>query len=273
MHHLRPKRALLLTLVLVLAPGLAAATELPGGPAFLKAADDVIAAQGEAGVSPPPPITDPRVQTLLARAANIEAIFGNVKLTAADLGPVMDLCGKTNQITVGYALANIASLKPPAGQTADPEALKPRVIELQSRNVIAYQDAIVPMGAFSARCMMRALPLLTEFMRTLPAEQRTPVRMGGLRQMRGGVANMMVGAITSSIQTGISAANRHLAVSAAADVASTFAAILPVADRKVIQQTAGRVRPSAAAADQPSLDTIARAFADERCEGLCALGS
>jgi hypothetical protein len=272
MHYLRPKPALLLTL-LVLAPGFATATELPGGPAFIQAADAVIAAQGEAGATPPPPVTDPRVQTLLARAANVDAIFGNVKLTAADLGPVMDLCGKTNQITMGYALANIVSLKPPAGQTADPEALKPRVIELGNRNAVAYQDVIIPMGAFSTRCMMRALPLLTEFMRTLPAEQRTPVRMGGLRQMRGGVANMMVGAITSSIQTGVSAANRHLALSAAADVASTFAAALPVADRKAIQQTAVRVRPSAAAADQPSLDAIARAFADERCEGLCALGS
>lgn len=271
MRHRRSTRAFLLILSLV--PGFAAATELPGGAAFLQAADAVIAAQGQADVTPPPPVSDPRVQILLARAANIDAIFGNVKLTAADMGPVMDLCGKTNQISMGYALANFVSLKPPAGQAVDPEAIKPRVIELGNRNAVTYQDAIIPMSAFGARCMMRALPLLTEFMKTLPAEQLTPVRMGGLRQMRGGVANMMVGAITTSVQTGMSATNRHLAVSAAADAASTLATILPVADRKVIQQAAIRVRASAAAADQPSLDTIARAFADERCEGLCALGS
>src|ERR1700754_1453378 len=105
---MRPKRALLLTSALALLPGFAAATDLPGGASFVQAADAVIAAQGQAGVTSPPPVTDPRVKALLDKAADIDAIFGKVPLTVADLGPVMDMCGKANQITVAYGLANVA---------------------------------------------------------------------------------------------------------------------------------------------------------------------
>jgi hypothetical protein len=269
MRHLRPEHALVLTLAVM--PGFAMATELPGGAAFVQAADAVIAAQGEAGVTPPPPVTDGRVQALLAKMTNIDAVFGTVPLTVADLGPVMGMCGKAGQISMGYALADVASLKAQAGQSAAPETIGPRLIELGNRNTVTYQAAIIPMLAFSTRCMMRALPLMTQFMNTLPIDQRTPIRMGGLRRMRGGIANMMAGAITTAIEPGISAENRHLAASAGADVASTFAAAMPVADRKPIQQAAIRTRALAAAADQSSLDAIARAFADERCEGLCAI--
>lgn len=268
--HLHFSRALLLTLTLALVPGFAAATELPGSAAFVEAADAVIAAQGKVGLTPPPPVTDARVQTLLARTANIDAIFGNVQLSPEDIKQVMGLCEKTTQAFTAYALADIGSVRPANGE--GPGAVQSRALELANRNAVTYQDAIVPMIAFTIRCSTRMLPLMTEFMMKLPAGERTPVRMAGLREMRTSFAGMLTGAIGTASQTGISVQNRHLAVSVVAEVAVTVAAALSVADRKAIQQTAIHVRAQAATADQSSLDAIARAFADERCEGLCTVG-
>lgn len=262
--------ATLLPLGLV-APFAVMATELPGGAAYIKAADAVIAAQGQAGQTPPPPASDPRVQALLVQVSDIDAVFGHATLTAADMEPVMELCGRSNRIAVGYTLANIVSLKLPPGQSAD--TLPTRVAELGSRNTVVYQDIVMPLLAFSARCSARMMPLMVDFFTHLPAEQRTPIRMGGLRQMRKGLAGAIAGAVATTSQEGISPQNRHLAASAAADVAPTFAAIMPVADRKVLQQVAIHGKALAAPADQASLERVAHAFADEQCEGLCLSGN
>jgi hypothetical protein len=235
----------------------------------MQAADAVFDADRLPGITPPPLVMDTRVQTLLSRAANIDAIFGDVTLTPADIEPVMTLCGKTDRVTVIYVMADVGLLKPPAGPGQD--ASRSRLIELQkSRNYVTYQDVIVPMLAFNVRCTARVLPLVTEAMTKLPAGQRTPDRMSELRRMRAGVSSTMRGAIIATGETDMSAGNRHLLVGAAADTVATFVALMPVADRKAIEQAAIHAKVMAATADQTSLDIIARAFADERCEGLCA---
>jgi len=268
MRHPQATRALLLTLLSMLAPGMASATDLPGGAAFMQAADAVIAADRLPAITPPPLAMDTRVQALLSRAANIDSIFGDVSLTAADILPVMNLCGKTDSVIVNYTMAGVGLLNPPAGQEF--EVIRPQREALQAQNYVTYQDIITPLLAFNMRCTARVLPVVTAVMVNLPAQERTSSRIGAVSRMRAGVTRTMTGAIIATGEADMSASNRHLLVSAAAETAGTFASLMPLAERKAIQQAAMHARAQATAADQTSLDAIAHAFADDRCEGLCA---
>lgn len=259
-------------LFLALSPmGLSVATaaQFPQATAFSKAADSVIAAMGTPGQTAPPPVSDQRVQALL-HEADVDAVFRGSSLTPSDLGAVSDLCGKANHVQTGYLLANFTSIKSSGVPLAE---LQTHTRDLAVRNSVTYQDVIAPMFAFGIRCNALVMPLLTEFFVKLPADQRTPVRLSGLAQMRNGAIAEMTGAIASTHQQGLSPRNHRVVISAAAATAPAYVYALPVVERKKILQAAVMAKAGASADDQASLDILIRALADERCEGLCAFSA
>lgn len=245
------------------------ATDLPGADAFTQAVDALAAGQGTPGVTPPLPLSDPRVQRVLSLATD-QGVFGNAPLTAADMKPVMDLCGKAAQVSVPYSMAGIASLKPLVPQ--GPSVYQPRVLELTIRNGHTYQDLLLPMLAFSAYCAGHELPLLGEYMQRLPASERTPVRLGGLRQMRMGATAMVTSAILMAADKTLSPTNRKLALVAMADNAPPMAAAMTVAERAPIAEAANQAAAGSEPAFRSLLETIAKAYDDKKCTALCAYG-
>lgn len=249
--------------------GPAGATDLPGADAFLRAADAVASAQGTPGVDPPLPETDPRVRKVLALATP-QATFGEARLTSEDIPKLLDVCSKAVKVSVAYSMAGLVSLKPLFAQGQD--VYLPRFMELASRNAQAFQNVIVPLTAFGAYCSGRSLPLLTEFMQRLPASERTPVRIDGIRQARKGAANMIVGAVVTTGDPSISVANRKLMLVAAAENAAAIATFMTVASRAPVLEATRRALEHSAPENRPLLATIAKSFADTSCTGGCALG-
>src|SRR5690606_22186355 len=119
-------------------------------------------------------ISDPRVQELLS-TVDFDAVFGTVPLTVADAQQINDICGKSNRIQMTYGLANLASSMPANPNVAPTDKLQHRLIALWNRNVITYQDVVIPVQAFTMRCQARSIPLLADTFKALPPEQRTPV--------------------------------------------------------------------------------------------------
>ncbi|MGF6495255.1 hypothetical protein ABIE56_003454 [Luteibacter sp. 621] len=266
----RLKRTLLIALV-ASTPWMAAhADELPGATAYSRATDALIAALGEPGKGPVPPASDPKVRAALA-SASMDAVFGHSAAQTAELRTTMQLCTKASQIEVTYIFADAASLAA-AHPNASPADQQNAMVTLANRNAETYQDVIVPMIDFGARCTARAMPLLTDFFLKLPADQRTPIRLGGLAQARNGLLNMMMGAIAMTQQQGLSETNRRRVLAAAVAAAPAFVPVLVLADRKKIVTAASAAHPLTAE-DQASLTALIKAFSDDRCEGLCPIGT
>lgn len=263
-------RSAALTLLFIV-PVLSSAADLPGAVAFNRAADAVIAASGEPGKGTPLPISDPRVQTLLA-VSDFDAVFGDAPLTVSDIPQISDICGKANRIQVTYGLANLASAMPSNPNNAPMKELQRRLIALENHNTITYQDVTIPMRAFAMRCLAREMPLLAAFFKALPQEQRTPVRLGGLAQMRLGIAQELIGAIVITEEHDeLSPKNRHIALAAAAAAAPNLTAALQMPERSRIVAFATSAKATAATDDQAALEAIIKAVADEHCEGLCQI--
>lgn len=268
MHNLRAG-AFACLVSFACATGLAQATDLPGVDAFIQAADVVSAAQGTPGVDPPLPESDPRVRKVLALATD-QAVFGKARLGAEDIPKLLDVCSKAVKVSVAYSMAGLVSLKPLFAQ--GPAVYQPRYVELVTRNAQIYQNVIIPLTAFGAYCNGRSLPLLTDFTQHLPASERTPVRMDGMRQARKGAANMIVAAVVMTDDPSVSAANRRLMLVAAADNAAAIATFMTVASRAPVLEATRRALEHSALENRPLLDTIAKSFADTSCTGGCALG-
>jgi hypothetical protein len=184
----------------------------------------------------------------------------------------LDLCAGATKILAIYTLWGIERFKPGAPATAsnDPSVLKAlavKVATLGDENTRRYAAEVLPIGAFSTRCMAAALPNL--WAKLSPAE-RTPVRMQGLQRMRSGEQSTLLGMLRIVSDSSLPKQLRQVVLDALKDTVSTLSAPLTLAQRSILLTRAQETsRLLSDPAQRDAIAFVVTVLDDKRCEGLC----
>lgn len=247
----------------------AAAPSVPGLDEVMRARDDFrgLAAGSEQDAAPPRR-ADPAVADVLARLGDTRALTAHA-YTVDDIGRLLDVCGAVTEVSVGYALSGLQQRI--EADTAPAEAAR-RLQGLAEENSARYRDEIAALLPFLVRCATVQLPLMAGFFGTLPTEEVTPVRLGGLRQAQAGTATMYTGALAMLADAGLRQDDRARLQRELVDAAPAVSQMLPLEVRLQMLAQIVQFEKQADQALRPVLESIRQSFAEAGCEGLCAAG-
>jgi hypothetical protein len=201
-----------------------------------------------------PRLSDPVDGKVLADIWNIPAILGAPPYGAADLPVLLEVIQKQTQILQAYAL-----FSPEPGRK-EPD---------QAANAVTFQDELTRARVFLLKAAGGALAAINDFSFRLKEEDRTEARAQGLRQMRLGLQEIVVGSALALRGPGLSDANRLLIAGAFAENATGIAAALAPPDRNALVSALQGVRPTLKPEAQKAISDFATAVASAPCEGFC----
>lgn len=201
-----------------------------------------------------PRLSDPVDGKVLADVWNGPAILGNPPYGAADLPTLLDIVQKQTRILQAYAL-----FSPEQGRK-EPD---------QAANAVEFQDELTRARVFLLKAAGGTLAAINDFSFKLRDEDKTEARAQGLRQMRLGLQEIVVGSALALRGPGLRDANRQLIAQAFADNAAGIAAALAPPDRNALVGALQAVSPSLKPEAQKAIAQFASTVAAAPCEGFC----
>lgn len=217
-----------------------------------------------------PRLAQPQGAAVLTVLGDSARFLNGAPFTLADMEPLMEVCSSSNKIGMSYMLHGLkqamAGINP-----QDIAAITQAVQATANRNILTFQDEVALIMPFTFRCLARQLPLMEEFITSLPPEQMTDVRRGGLRQVQNGVLTSYTGFFQALGEQGASEPNLRRLSGAMAETAPTFARALQLPQRRQLHDLAIASKARVPAALSDDLDAIAKAMADQRCGKMCGL--
>ncbi len=201
-----------------------------------------------------PRLSDPVDGKVLADAWNAPAILGKAPYGANDLPTLLDIVQKQAGILQVYALFS----PQPGRKEAD-----------QAANAVEFQDELTRARVFLLQAAGGALSAINDFSSRLKDDDKTETRAQGLRQMRLGLQEIVVGSALALRGPGLRDANRQLIAQAFADNAAGIASALAPPDRNALVSALQAVRPSLKPEAQKAISDFATAVAAAPCEGFC----
>lgn len=200
-----------------------------------------------------PRLSDPVDGKVLADVWNVPAILGKPPYGAADLPILAEIVQKQVGILQAYAL-----FSPPGRKEPD-----------QAANAVEFQDELTRTRVFLLQAAGGALSAINDFSARLKDEDKTEARARGLREMRVGLQEIVVGSALALRAPELRDANRQLIAQAFADNAAGIASALAPPDRNALVSALQQVRPSLKPEAQKAISDFATAVAAAPCEGFC----
>ena len=216
----------------------------------------------------PPAETDAEALRAWADVRSSMAVFGTPAFPVRDYETFETVCIPLGEISVQIQMAGAQKLAPMKDK---PDEAMKQLRTLMLANSVKHQDAILILLSANVKCMGSHLPFFERFWDALPADQKTPVRMDGLRQMRTGAANTFTGLAITGVDPGMRLANRDFAIRSAASNVPAYARIMSLALRRALLQTLTSSAPGLAARYPQEYKAIARALSDQTCVALCVI--
>lgn len=217
-----------------------------------------------------PRMKDPIGPALLDILGDSQAFLDKRPFAAADMPPLMEVCGIANKISVTYMLHGLE--KGMAGvDRNDMQAAARAMQALAMRNVFEYQDELAILMPFTLRCQARMAPLMEDFIRNLPPEEFTDIRKGGVRQVQNGAFGSYSGYLTMITGTGIKDANLRRMSGTMAEVAPAYASIMQLAQRRQLRELATATKAKVPATLADDLEKVIQAMASSDCNVLCSV--
>jgi hypothetical protein len=219
-----------------------------------------------------PRISDPRTALVLAVLADKSETFGT---SAFPTGPAIlenSICGISNKVAAEYRLAGLNEMiqSKKMNPDGDKKLYAAQLAELEVKNLIAYQDEVLPLISFGVHCMAGVIPTLTSFFTSLPSEELTEARLQGLSQMRLGIKDMIVGSIVGLGDTGIRDTHRVAGFDGLKRDLPQFVPVLTIANREDVIKTITALKVNVTAQQQKDIAAMLEALGSKTCEGLCA---
>jgi len=214
-----------------------------------------------------PRMTDEKVAVVLEVLSD-DRVLTERRFTVQDIGILLDVCGKANEVNMSYALFD---LKNQVTEKTDVAVATLQLQKLMAKNIYSFQDEVARVQPFLIRCMSVQLPLMTKFLESLRPEEFTDIRRDGALQVRNGTLNMYYGALVSVSDRRIKEGNRLRTLAALADTSSVFAESLPSDRRKLIADLANSASQSAPDALRKHLLTIQKSMSNSTCSAICKL--
>lgn len=174
-----------------------------------------------------PDLTRPEVAAMLGRVFDLEAFNALPPVKGSDLEWLLDWTEAAN--TVNKLITRYGS-KP--GPQPDLEALQ--------RNMTEYEDQYAAAMNFLIRGQAREAVSMRMFWDGLAPAQRTRIREDGFMGARRGMAEFVLAAICSAVESGGKPANAHLVAAAIRDTREIWAShFLPQDRARVVEYIAG----------------------------------
>lgn len=217
-----------------------------------------------------PRMKDPLGPALLDILGDSQTFLDKRPFTQDDMGPLMEVCGIANKLSVSYMLHGLD--KGLAGvDKNDMQAAARAMQSVAMRNVFEYQDEMAILMPFTLRCQARMAPLLEDFLRKLPPAEFTDIRKGGVRQVQNGAFGSYSGYLTMITGSGIKDANLRRMSGTMAEVAPAYASLMQLAQRRQLHELAAASKAKAPAALAGDLEKVIQAMASNDCNALCSV--
>ena len=218
-----------------------------------------------------PQLGNPAEAKVLATLSDSKRFIDTVKFELKDLGGVLSMCGQANGAMIEYLKFRMGSFDIHAIQGKVTAPLSDQLA--MERNIKTYQDEVTPVISFSLRCMGDQVVLLAEFSGKLTPAEMNATRIAALAQVRGGVLQTFVGAANISTERDLKMVNRKMLIDTLAGVATRYAAVLELVQRKQVRDLFASILPGAELELAPQLQRIVEAMDSSECVGLCRLGT
>lgn len=257
---------ILLALATYLATGSAVARE-PTSPEAMARAQAQLTARIEAGGfgAIPPLLSSPQDAAMLRTALDPAGLR---PVTAATLGEGIASCDAANRYSV--TISFIGSRKDEFKNTP-PEDATATILKRTTANLTEHQDEMAISLRFSAACMARLVKPAADFWAALPNDQRTPVRLQGLRQIRDGMMGAYMGMVISQGDPGIRESNRLLLIDALLDYNAQLGQGLSPDGRRQVLDTITATIPASSPAARTRLTRLQTELTALPCLELCPL--
>jgi len=217
-----------------------------------------------------PRMKDPIGPGLLDILGDSQTFLDKRPFTPDDFGPLMEVCGVANKISVSYMLYGLDKSLSSVDKN-DMQAASRAMQAVAMRNAFEYQDELAILMPFTLRCQARMAPLMEDFLRKLPPEEFTDIRKGGVRQIQNGAFGSYSGYLTMITGSGIKDANLRRMSSAMAEVAPAYASVMQLAQRRQLLDLATATKAKVPAALADDLKTVIEAMASDKCNALCSV--
>jgi hypothetical protein len=231
-------------------------TASPNIERFEQLSDKVIADfQGNRGPTGIPLANDPDVSALHGEADALGPALATRQFSLG-LAQLLSLCERAGKISAAYLSARVES-DAPAGETTT-----------NIGNAARYFEEIYPLAIFGLHCSAATVPLMVEFVATLPSSEMTPVRRQGLEMVRTGIADQVRGLL-------LIAADRTIGPVRTREALQTLAARAPLVGQAMTDSQKGdalRMLDELAVAspvDKPTIERISAALKAASCTRLC----
>jgi hypothetical protein len=201
-----------------------------------------------------PRLSDPVDGKVLVDLWNVPAILGKPPYGAADLPTLLDMVQKQVRILQVYALFSAQ----PGRKEAD-----------QAANAVEFQDELTRTRVFLLQAAGGTLAAINDFSSRLKEDDKTEARAQGLRQMRVGLQEIIVGSALALRAPGLRDANRLLIAQAFAENAAGIAAALAPPDRSALVGALQGVSSSLKPEAQKAISAFASTVAAAPCDGFC----
>lgn len=214
-----------------------------------------------------PRIAEPETQALLDILSDRQRFLDSQTYAVSNLGELMEICGQANRVTMAYVLSGFKDrIDPKAAQ----EQIVREMIRTMEENTLSFQRELEELHPFLMRCLATQIQPMTEFMATLPPQELTPVRLAGLKQLRGGLLNSYIGHLQSAGNPAYRASYRKQLLRAMAENSHLFASALQLQARQQIIDAAGNSLSQAPTESRADIEAIIVSMRDVNCTGLCA---
>lgn len=214
-----------------------------------------------------------------ANSADIAAIeqaidqFGTPAFPLDGLASFENVCGRLKQLSVRYRMDGVATLnKPPDASSLQEDELNTMVEQLQAlmvRNMISHEDAVLTLTGSQARCTVKHFPAFVDLLSSLPPEEITPVRLEGLRQVRVGMSQWLLGSMMALREPTTSPTSKARIQTYISDMATPMATAMTPEMRAEMLIVLDQMIPSLDAETQALTDELTSAFMTTDCIELC----
>jgi len=213
----------------------------------------------------PPLLSDPGDAALLRAALDPSDL---APVTAAGLGAGLDSCEVSNRYNV--ALMFIGNRKDELKDATPEDAA--RIIAGRSQvNAVRYQDELALSLRFTAICMARLVEPSAAFWASLAPADRTPIRLGGLQQMRRGMANVYIGLVMTQADPSSRPSNKALMLDALLANNARLGQSLTPDDRRRVIDAINSYLPGVSGDAKTGLIRLRDELAALPCLQLCPL--
>jgi len=213
-----------------------------------------------------PRISDKEAAKLFVVLSDSDRFLNSPAYQLKDLDSLMGICGKATSISMSYLYFN---LKKNVNPKNDPSAVALQVAKVMENNTLSFQNELEQLQPFISRCTAKEIPLLNEFIASLPPEQLTATRRAGLQQMRNGISQIYIGSLLVASNSAYKESYRSKILQALAETAPQFSLLLQPNIRIQIKDFAISKQATSPKAFIELLNSIARAMGETGCTGLC----